>query len=122
MNDVKLRLSLYVPGAQMLSREESLENPEKSLDIVKMTVNTEVNKKKPKTEVITVETRKSRLVRQNINLTLDAFLYMTGKEAPYFSTPSQWSRMSKKERLKEHLDRIAENFNAKSYSFEVLAD
>lgn len=121
MNDVKLRLSLYVPGAQMQSREESLGNPNEVMDKTSMQVRSGTGKN-VKEETIFIYTRKQRLVRQNINITLEAFLYMTGKEAPYFSTPSIWSRKSKKERLKEHLDRIAENFNAKSYSFEILDD
>ena len=123
MNDVKLRLSLYVPGAQMLSSQTCEENVTENYDRTKIEVRTSVSgKKKDKTEVITVSTRKSRLVRQNINLTSDAFNYMVSNETPYFSTIKEWKNKSRKERLKEHLDRIAENFNAKSYTFEILDD
>ena len=123
MNDVKLRLSLYVPGAQMLSSQACEENATENYDKMKIEVKTSISgKKKSKTEVITVSTRKSRLIRQNINLTSDAYQYMISKEVPYFSTHKQWGNMSRKERLKSHLDRIAENFNAKNYSFEILDD
>ena len=122
MNDVKLRLSLYVPGAQMLSREDALKTSKRDeyFDTIRMTVAVEANKKKPRTVDIFVETRKSRLVRQNINLTSDAYQYMISTEVPYFSTIKEWKNKSRKERLKVHLDRIAENFNEKSYSFEIL--
>ena len=104
----------------MLSSQECDKNPMENYDRTKMEV-LSIGRKRNR-EVITVATRKVELVRQNMNLTLDAFLYMTGKEVPYFEERSKWLRMSKKERLKAHLDRIAENFNAVKYTFDVLDD
>lgn len=122
MDNIKLRLSLYVSGAQMLSSQRCEEQPIESHDVTNIVVEEKVGKKKGKKETITVLTRKSRLVRQNINLTLEAFLYMTGKEPPYSKSVSEWHRMSRKERLKWHLDQIAQNFNAVSYTYDVLDD
>lgn len=122
MDNIKLRLNLYVPGAQMLSSQRCEEQPIENYDVTNIVVEEKTGKKKGKKETVTVLTRKSRLVRQNINLTLEAFLYMTGKEPPYSKSPSEWHRMSKKERLKWHLDQIAKNFNAVKYNYDVLND
>lgn len=120
MDNVKLSLNLYVPGAKMLSSQVCEENPTENYDRTRIEV-LSGGKKKNK-ETITVATRKIELVRQHMNLTLDAFLYMTGKEVPSFEERSKWLRISKKERLKAHLDRIAENFNAVKYTYDVLDD
>lgn len=122
MDNIKLRLNLYVPGAQMLSSQRCEEQPIDSHDVTNIVVEEKTGKKKGKKETITVLTRKSRLVRQNINLTNEAYDYMIGKEPPYFMSPKQWNSLSKREKLKKHLDLIAENFNAVKYNYDVLDD
>lgn len=138
MNDIKLRLSLCVPGAQMLSRQECLKNPKESYDISKMTIETKVKdgkRIKVKKEILTIRTRKSKMVKQNINITTDAYYHMvssseipTSKYARVVGTKgdgtpiSLWSTMKPDQRLKVHLDLIAEHFNAAGYTYEVLDD
>lgn len=138
MNDIKIRLSLCVQGAQMLSREESLKNPKESYDISKMTIETKVKdgkRIKVKKEILTIRTRKSKMVKQNINITTDAYYHMvSSSEIPASKyarvvgtkgdgTPiSLWSTMKPDQRLKVHLDLIAEHFNASGYTYEVLDD
>lgn len=138
MNDIKLRLRLLVPGATMLSREESLKNPEESFDVSVINVEYPVGKgKKPKMEkdTLIIRTRKSKPVKQNINICTEGYRHMIdGSEPPtakYAKVVSQkrngdiitlWSTMSVDQRLKAHLDLIAENFNALGYSYEVLDD
>lgn len=137
MNDIKLRLSLCVPGAQMLSKQECLKNPKESYDTNKMLIEYTVGRgknAKVKKEILTIKTRKSKVVKQNINITTDAYYHMIGSDIPSpkyaksvgtraDGTPiSLWSTMFPEQRLKVHLDLIAEHFNASEYSYEVLDD
>ena len=138
MNDIKLRLNLCVPGAQMLSRQECLKNPKESYNTEKMTLVYTVGKgknTKKKKEILTIRTRKSRVVKQNINITTEAYYHMINASEPptakyaravgykHDGTPiSLWSTMSIDKRLKVHLDLMAEHFNASKYSYEILDD
>lgn len=137
MYNIKLRLSLSVPGAQMLSKQECFKNPKKSYDINKMSVRYEVGegkKRKIKTDILVIKTRKPRLVRHNINICTEAYEYMLsvppsqtqkymklvktkkGKRVPL------WETMDTDSRLRSHLDLIASDFNAAGYTYEVLDD
>lgn len=138
MIDIKLRLSLCVPDAQMLSLQECNKNPKENFDLTTMTVETTVGKgrnAKVKREILHIKTRKSKVAKQNINICSEGYHHMIdGSEPPTAKynkpvgykrdgTPiSLWSTMSVDERLKVHLDLIAEHFNALSYSYEVLDD
>ena len=58
---------------------------------------------------------------QSINLTYNAYNYMTSEERPeWFKGP--WKQMKKEQRLNAHLNRICESLNGKSYSYHVLED
>lgn len=137
MDNIKLRLSLSVPGAQMLSRQECLKNPKDSYDIDKMSVRYttgEGRRRKVRTDILVIKTRKSRQARHNINICNEAYDYMISDDtppAPKYSRivkskkgapVSIWSTMSVSERLKVHLDLIAKDFNATDYTYEVLDD
>lgn len=138
MNDVKLRLSLCIPGAQKLSKQECLKNPKESYNTSIVNVNYEVKSGKTikvKSQDLIIKTRKQRLIKQIINITSEAYYYMIDSTKPPFSkyakivskrksgTPiSLWSTMRQEERLKVHLDLIAEHFNASKYTYEVLDD
>lgn len=138
MNDVKLRLSLCVPGAQMLSKQECLKNPKETHEVSKINVVFKAGKgrnAKTKKETLIVKTRKSRAVKQNINITTASYYYMISpteiplpKYAKVVGRKSDgtpiflWSRMKVQERLKVHLDLIAEHFNACGYTYEILDD
>ena len=59
----------------------------------------------------------------HINITKDAFIDMLSIEyVPYGVTVRDWRRMPKKDRLEWHLQRICDNFQGTSYSYEVLED
>lgn len=138
MNDVKLRLSLCVPGAQMLTQGDCEKNPKESYNTSKVTVEYTVGKGKKtkvKRETLTIKTRKSKVVKQNINITTESFYHMvSGSEppTPKYAKPvgtredgtpiSLWSTMEPEDRLKVHLDLIAEHFNAVGYTYKVLDD
>lgn len=137
MIEPKISLSLLVPGTGMLSSQECEKNPKDSYD--KHSVLICYTKGKGKHQKLVKEnlafnTRKGRLVSQNINICEEAYYDM-------LSTPTSnklakpikknkngevvkrvWDTLSEKERLCHHFDLIAHDLHAVSYSYEVLDD
>lgn len=59
--------------------------------------------------------------QHNLKLTQDAYEYMTSAEQPYwFKGP--WKLMSKKQRLKTHLQRICKDKGGTAYTYAILED
>lgn len=122
--EVKVSLSMLVPGAGLLTPEFCEKNPKESYDKHKIpftyTKGKGKNTKRVK-ELLVISTRKQRTVTQNINICEEAYEYM-------LTTPTSnklakvWNSLSKKERLKAHFDLIAHDLHAISYSYEVLGD
>lgn len=71
-------------------------------------------------ETINVKTRKCKPAGQSLNLSMDAYDYMTGKEAPYFMKARDWEKLTKKQRLEAHLKRIVEELGGVSFTYAVL--
>lgn len=137
MTEIKVRLSMKVPGAQMLSSQECEKNPKENFNdnTVVLTYSKEKGKsQKIIKKTIVFKTRKQRLVSHNINICKEAYQYM-------LSTPTTtklakpikfnkngevvkrvWDTLSEANRLKHHFDLIAYDFRAVSYSYEVLDD
>lgn len=123
MNDVKVSLSIILQGGVMYSQE-----PAKALEKEKVgtgydTFNMRVEglkDGKKDAETITVKTRKYKPAGQSLNLSMDAYDYMTGKEAPYFVKAKDWERLTKKQRLEAHLKRIVEELGGVSFTYAVL--
>lgn len=58
---------------------------------------------------------------QSINLTYDAYNYMTSEERPeWFKGP--WKQMKKEQRLNAHLHRICEDMNGTDFTYHILED
>lgn len=123
MVETKLRLSLTVQGAGLLSSQECEQNPG-SYNKHKLIITHTSGKGKHKKIVrdyIAFKTRKNKTVKQCINLTEDAYNYMlnTPPSAKFFK---DWKKMSEDERLRTHLDLIAHDRRALSYSYEIIDD
>lgn len=71
--------------------------------------------------VSSVESDKNSRPKQVINLTKEAYINFVG-ECPSFVKPFIWSKMSRKEKLEAHFNRIKENFQGISYYYEILQD
>lgn len=119
MVEPKVSLSLLVPGATMLSPQESGKNP-KNYDIHR--INVEYKKgNKVKKETLTVHTRKNRLVTQHMNVSKEAYDYMI--ETPVDSKLKRtWATLPKTERLNHHFNLIARDLGAVHFSYEILQD
>ena len=127
MSEIKVRLSMTVPGAQMLSSQECEKNPKENYDVTKLRVRN--GRGKNSTELITVATRKNKTAKQSISITKEAYDYMVSNE--FKSTSSSllrkypkhvWLKMTPKQRLEAHLSIIAESFNAIGFTYEILDD
>lgn len=120
MSEIKVNLSLTLPGGVMLSEQECSKNPKDSYNHFRMEVKDAKGKNK---EVINVSVRKSKAIKQNIKLSKEAYDYMTNKNN--YPTPKlkkEWEKFSINQRLQYHCGQIAEALGAIGFTFEVLDD
>lgn len=134
MTEIKVRLNMRVPGAQLLSSQECEENPNENYELNQLAIEyyksiPKGKKAKPIKEILNYRTRKNCLVTHNLNICKEAYNYMLSTPtAPKYeksikgSAKKVWDTMPIKERLKKHFDLIANDFCAKSYTFEILED
>lgn len=127
MSEIKVRLSMTVPGAGMLSSQECEKNPKESYNVTKLLIKN--GKGKNSTELIKVATRKNKTAKQSISITKEAYDYMVSDEfnsncsSLLFKYPKHvWLKMTSEQRLEAHLSIIAESFNAIGFTYEVLDD
>lgn len=82
-------------------------------------------------KLLVIQTRRQRLVTQNINICEEAYEYMlVTPTSPKFAKRIKqgkiettiWRTMSIDERLKKHFDLIASDLHSVSYSYEILDD
>lgn len=128
MNEVKVSLSIKLPGRVMLSQESAKALEKMNLaGFTKHSMVVEEHKRMGKKvkvdkETIHFKTRNSVPAVQNINICKEAYLYMIGKECPSFISPKDWSRMSKVKRLEAHLNEIAESRNGVVLHYHIFED
>lgn len=144
MIDIKLNLSIELPGSTMLSKEECLKTTRKVIGkktkagkIYKKAIEVKVedwdkmekhsmrvaNTKGTNPEIITFHTRKCKPAKQSLNMSKEAYEYMIGKDScPSWSKPGKWAAMSEKERLEAHLQRTVEYLGGISYTYQVFED
>lgn len=122
MSEIKVNLSLTLPGSVLLSEQECSKNSKKKdcYDYFRIGV---VGAKGKNKEVINVAVRKSRTVKQNIKLSKEAYDYMTnGKVCPNPKLRGKWDNYTTHQRIKYHCSQIAESLGAIDFSFEILED
>jgi hypothetical protein len=122
-NEIKVSLSVTLQGSVMYSQEQAKALEKEKVGTGYDTFNRRVEglkDGKKDAETITVKTRKCKPAGQSLNLSMDAYDYMTGKEAPYFVKAKDWERLTKKQRLEAHLKRICEELGGVSFTYAVL--
>ena len=128
MSEVKLSLSIQLPGRVLLSQEGAKALEQQGLaGFTEHSLVVEMHKRMGKKvkvdkETIHFKTRNSVPAVQNINICKEAYLYMIGKECPSFISPKDWSRMSKVKRLEAHLNEIAESRNGVVLHYHIFED
>ena len=122
-NEIKVSLSVTLQGSVMLSQEQAKalekEKAGTGYDTFNMRVEEVKKNGKKDIKILNVKTRKCKPAGQSLNLSMDAYDCMTGKEAPYFVKAKDWERLTKKQRLEAHLKRIVEGLGGVSYTYTV---
>lgn len=125
MSVIKLTATIGLQGGTMYG-EDVCQSDKKNLydhNIIVVEGKTNNNRKNPNDkEVLHYFTRRSIPARQSINMTDEAYAYMTSNEVPDFSNKSLWSKMSKMQRLEAHLKETAKSLNGELISFNVYPD
>ena len=140
--EIKVSLTIELPGAIMWSKEECLKTTHKVIEkktkagkIYKKTIKVKVEDWDKmdehtmkvaggfKPQVITFHTRKCKPAAQSLNISKEAYEYMIAKDScRSWSKPSKWAAMSEKERLEAHLQRTVEYLGGASYTYQVFED
>ena len=123
-NEIKVSLSVTLQGSVMLSQEqaEALEEEKAGTGYDTFSMRVEEVKRNGRKDIriLDVKTRKCRPAGLSLNLGMDAYGYMTGKEAPYFMKARDWERLTRKQRLEAHLERICEGLGGVGFTYAVL--
>lgn len=137
MTELKVSLSFFVTGANMLSSQECDKNPKENYNEDKMLIRLTRGKgkhQKEREKYMIIRTRKQKLAIQKLNICEEAYKYMLSTPTSVkLSRPTKrnkdgdviervWDTMSVHERLKKHFDLLAHDFHAVSYSYEILDD
>lgn len=128
MSEIKLSLSIKLPGSVMYSQEGAKALEQQGLaGFTKHSLVVEMHKRMGKKvkvdkETIHYKTRNTIPAIQNINISKDAYNYMVSKECPSFMTPKDWARMSKIKKLEAHLNEIAESRGGKVLHYHIFED
>lgn len=123
MSEIKVSVSITLPGSVMLTQAEAkqLEKTKKGTgyDLTKVVVKDE----QKNVEVINVRTRKSRTVKQSLSICKEAYEYMRSVDScPPNIKQSVWNKMTPTQRLETHLSRLCEYLNGVSYTYKVFDD
>lgn len=141
MNNIKVNLSILLPGSTMLSVDEStriVEEPVRTpggrvkhqngqpvttqvkvMDVHKHNKFEIEVMNRGKKETIKVFTRKSKPAKQVIHLSEEAYEYMVDSETPY-QYKGVWKGLKPNERLRWHCNRIAESLGGTVDDIQVL--
>lgn len=123
MSEIKISVSIALPGGVMLTQAEAKQlEKEKTgtgFDITKL----KVEDKKGNKDVLSIKTRKYKSCSQSINMSKEAYDYMTSKDSCLPNIKSYvWAKMNKKQRLEAHLDLVCKALKGTSYTYKVFDD
>lgn len=123
MSEIKISVSITLPGGVMLTQAEAKQlEKEKTgtgFDITKL----KVEDKKGNKDVLSIKTRKYKSCSQSINMSREAYDYMTSKDSCLPNIKSYvWAKMNKTQRLEAHLDLVCKALKGTSYTYKVFDD
>lgn len=123
MSEIKVSVSITLQGGVMLTQAEAKQlEKEKAgtgFDITKL----KVEDKKGNKDALSIKTRKYKSCSQSINMSKEAYDYMTSKDSCLPNIKSYvWAKMNKKQRLEAHLDLVCKALKGTSYTYKVFDD
>lgn len=143
MSEIKVNLSIVLPGRIMLSTQDCVKKSIKRTfvrkgkrkfykdvyveeeDTSKMIPHHMVlweDRNKPK-EHLFFYTRDSIPAKQSINISKEAYEYMVDKDScPEWERLGTWVKKSRVARLESHLQRICESKGGLSYTYQIFED
>lgn len=123
MNEIKVNLSLILPGSVLLSEQECSKNSKKNKKDYYDYFSMKVIGNNGKKEVLNVAVRKSRTAKQTIKLSKETYDYMIDSgNCPEPKLKKVWGKYSINEKLKYHCSKIAETLGAIDFTFEIFKD
>lgn len=140
MDNIKVSLTITLPGGVMYSKEECLKTTQKIVKVTskkngktfsKRVLTTEKDPSKFERstlkiiggETLSIEVPKCRPASQTINMTREAYNYMTSKVCPeWFKNHSKWLKLKPLERLEEHLKTTSAHFGGVIESYKIFED
>ena len=131
MSTIKLSVTIVLPGSTMMTSQECEENPKECYDdnFMLLSIKKYNNKEKKsffKNVPLRFKTRKCIKAQQVIKMTDEAYEYMTSIACPEwfitFGGVAKWRKLSKKDRLEFHLDRLCKSMGGESFSYAVFGD
>lgn len=137
MDNIKLSLSVLLPGSTMFSTAEVVKplkkqfKTKKGKSFYKTVLVPDIDKHdaftikvtEGKKEIpLTVFIRKTKAARQVINMSEDAYNYFISKEVPigFQGGSSAWNKLTTIQKVRWHCNRIAQNMNGWVESFQVM--
>lgn len=122
MDNIKITLTMSVPGAKLLSDTQCKEN--KTFNKIALTLNEHDPQKKE--EHIVLFTRKPKAIKQVVNMTEETYNYFISEDIPYnykmqksSTTKPAWKSLSKEQKVEWHLREYCLNFKAKLISYKI---
>lgn len=129
MVSIKLSVTIELPGSTMMTSQVCDENPTENYRRHRILLNVKHFDKKTKKSFYRIEplefkTRKCIPAKQSINMSNEAYEYMTSAACPewYPFGIGKWKRLSPIERLEQHLDRICKSFKGISYTYVIFGE
>lgn len=118
MENIKVRASFILPG-RVLPAEKSISKTDENQQD---NYTTETIKMGKKFGTITINLRKAKPITQVLNLTLEAYNYLTSNEAVIGGkfTAREWAKLTKHKKLKYHLIDMAQDLHGTLGDFVVL--
>lgn len=125
MDSIKISATFEINGSQMYSQAEcdaDVTKTKHEVIHVKTVVNPKAKNKKYEHTAIHTNIRKSIPATQSINMTDEAYEYFISNEAPSFSNPKAWKKLSNTEKIEAHLNEVAKSLRGKLINYKVFED
>lgn len=119
MNDIKISLTVTIPGRIMMSEKDCSLNRKNNYTQQSVIITDKRNKSK---ETIRFYTRNCIPAKQSLQITEDNYKEMVNKNnrPSWFSGNKNWKKMSNWEKVDAHMKKICENLNGLSYEFVIF--
>lgn len=136
MNDIKVSVSIVLPGSTLFTQEKAetleKEQPNSGFETKSQVINTPIpNSKKDRKKLkgdkvkkttISYTIRKCKTAKQVLKLNKETYLAMVSSSCPEWIKIQRWNTMNRNQRLEAHIQRIMEDLQGISYSYQILND